>query len=144
MLSTESAGIVFVHDRRRTKTGHSVLWPFACIHLSAYMCVTCSYVHAAKVKSLTVNHVNLHLQAAYWHMVSEMFIFASYATVCARHSPAARCSCRLDGVDPEAVGDVPQCLQCLLVGFVVILHEGKMSSSSAAEKCQKQDFNCVC
>lgn len=51
-----------------------------------------------------------------------------------RHSPAARCSCRLDGVNPEAVGDVPQCLQCLLVRFVVILHEGKMSSSSAAQK----------
>lgn len=65
MLSTESAGIVFVHDRRRTKTGHSVLWPFACIHLSVYMRETCSYVHPAKVKSMIVKQVNVHLQAAY-------------------------------------------------------------------------------
>lgn len=51
-------------------------------------------------------------------------------TSAAVHSPGARCGRRLDGVDPEAIGDVPQRLHCLLVRFVVILHEGKMSSSN--------------
>lgn len=45
ILSNESTGIVFVHDRRRTKTGHFVLRPLACINLQVYMRETCSYVH---------------------------------------------------------------------------------------------------
>lgn len=49
-------------------------------------------------------------------------------------SPTARCSCCLNGVDSEAVGDVSQHLHCLLVRFVVILHEGKMSRSTAPKK----------
>lgn len=36
--------------------------------------------------------------------------------------PAARCSCRLDGVDPEAGGDVPERLHRLLVRFMIVLH----------------------
>lgn len=37
-------------------------------------------------------------------------------------SPAARCSCCLDGVDPETGRDVPERLHSLLVRFVVVLH----------------------
>lgn len=36
--------------------------------------------------------------------------------------PAARCSCRLDGVDPKPAGDVPERLHSLLVWFMVVLH----------------------
>lgn len=39
-----------------------------------------------------------------------------------RRLPAARCGGRLDGVDPEPGGDVPQRLHSLLVRFVVVLH----------------------
>lgn len=41
--------------------------------------------------------------------------------------PAARCGCRLDGVDPQPGGDVAQRLQRLLVGFVVVLHPAEES-----------------
>lgn len=36
--------------------------------------------------------------------------------------PTARCGRGSDRVDPEAIGNVPQRLQSLLVGFMVILH----------------------
>lgn len=36
--------------------------------------------------------------------------------------PASRCSCRLDGVDPESGGDVPERLHRLLVRLMVVLH----------------------
>lgn len=44
--------------------------------------------------------------------------------------PAARCSRRLDGVDPETGGDVPQRLHRLLVRLVVVLHLGDAAKMS--------------
>lgn len=37
-------------------------------------------------------------------------------------SPRVGGACRLDGVDPELVGEVLQALQGFLVGFVVVSH----------------------
>lgn len=61
ILSNESTGIVFVHDRRRTKTGHFVLRPLACINLST--CV--KHVHMCTQKSVILIDVNLHFQTVY-------------------------------------------------------------------------------
>lgn len=98
------------------------------------MCV-CTCVHVA--------HLLLMFTDACSNKIFDIFLH------CALHpgvlgasggdSPAARRSCCLDGVDSQAVGDVPQRLHCLLVWFVVILHEGKMSSSSAPQKWTKGD-----
>lgn len=63
-----------------------------------------------------------------------------YLSVCVWVLPAARCGGSLDAVDSEAVGDVPERLHRLLVGFVVVLHEGKMSKH---QKHQQSELDCT-
>lgn len=81
------------------------------------------------------------------YVLRKMIIFAKsffkFRVKCSI-SPAACSSRRLDGVDPEAVGDVPQHLDCLLVRFVVILHEGKVSSSAAPDEVEEQKCFVCC
>lgn len=53
--------------------------------------------------------------------------------------PAARCGCRLDGVDPEPSGDVLERLQGLLVRFVVVLHLVDAPKESTRARTHKSD-----
>lgn len=53
--------------------------------------------------------------------------------------PAARCGCRLDGVDPEPGGDVLERLQSLLVRFVVVLHLADAPKESTHALAHKSD-----
>lgn len=54
--------------------------------------------------------------------------------------PAARCGCRLDGVDPEAGGDVPERLQSLLVRFVVVLHLAESTHARTHKAEELKEF----
>lgn len=112
-----------------------------CVHLFMHVCssmgVTVSFHPCMLQRNIKFEYV-LHT----FCMCALCIAFATYSSymrVSRGYSPAARCSCCLDGVDSEAVGNVPQRLHCLLVRFVVILHEGKMSSSSAPEKWTNYD-----
>lgn len=53
--------------------------------------------------------------------------------------PAARCGCRLDGVDAEPGGDVLERLQSLLVRFVVVLHLADARKESTRARAHKSD-----
>lgn len=53
--------------------------------------------------------------------------------------PAARCGCRLNGVDPEPGGDVLERLQSLLVRFVVVLHLADATKESTHARTHKSD-----
>lgn len=53
--------------------------------------------------------------------------------------PAARCGCRLDGVDPEPGSDVLERLQSLLVRFVVVLHLADAPKESTHARAHKYD-----
>ena len=60
-------------------------------------------------------------------------------------SPAACRRGSLDGVDPEADGDVPESLHSLLVWFVVVLHECKISTHHSTKKSKELDpTECLC
>lgn len=118
-----------VDQRRRTKEGHVV--PLALyLHLYLSLCI-CAHMQFRLLCACCVEILNLH----YVLCTLCKFRFTLHSQYCVRvgggDSPTACCSCCLDGVDSETTGNVPQHLHCLLVRFVVILHEGKMTSSTA-------------